>query len=193
MKITIIGAGYVGLSLAMLLSSDNEVTIVDKDEKKIEMINDGVSPLRESDIIKAFAENKDSIIATSSIEEPLINADLIIIAVSTDFNNELNRFELHNVESIYRKGGNKGFDTAIIRLQEQCYVITSNFAYMTDKNGQPYGWGVAEYSTPEKFMGAAFTDKVYQREPEESYQLILDHLKKILPQASMEQIKKILK
>lgn len=64
------------------------------------MINDGVSPLRESDIIKAFAENKDSIIATSSIEEPLINADLIIIAVSTDFNNELNRFELHNVESI---------------------------------------------------------------------------------------------
>ena len=47
MKITIIGAGYVGLSLAMLLSSDNEVTIVDKDEKKIEMINDGVSPLRE--------------------------------------------------------------------------------------------------------------------------------------------------
>ena len=93
----------------------------------------------------------------------------------------------------YRKGGNKGFDTAIIRLQEQCYVITSNFAYMTDKNGQPYGWGVAEYSTPEKFMGAAFTDKVYQREPEESYQLILDHLKKILPQASMEQIKKILK
>ena len=72
-------------------------------------------------------------------------------------------------------------------------MITSNFIYMTDKHGQHYGWGVAEYSTPEKFMGAAFTDKVYQREPEESYQLILDHLKKILPQASMEQIKKILK
>lgn len=93
----------------------------------------------------------------------------------------------------YRKGGNKGFDTSITRLQEQCYVITSNFAYMTDKNGQPYGWGVAEYSTPEKFMGVAFTDKVYQREPEESYQLILEHLRKILPQASEEQIKKILK
>ena len=100
MKITIIGAGYVGLSLAMLLSSDNEVTIVDKDEKKIKMINDGVSPLRESDIIKAFAENKDSIIATSSIKDTLINANLIIIAVSTDFNIELNQFELHNVESI---------------------------------------------------------------------------------------------
>lgn len=93
----------------------------------------------------------------------------------------------------YRKGGNKGFDTSITKLQEQCYIITSNFVYMTDKNGQPYGWGVAEYSTPEKYMGDKFTDKVYQREPEESYKLILEHLKKILPQASEEQIKKILK
>ncbi|HQM02959.1 MAG TPA: hypothetical protein PLH98_20865 [Ruminococcus flavefaciens] len=93
----------------------------------------------------------------------------------------------------YRKGGNKGFDTAVTRLQKQCYVIISNFLYMTDKHGQPYGWGVAEYSTPEKFMGDAFTDKVYQREPEESYQLIYDHLRKILPQASEEQIRKLLK
>ena len=93
----------------------------------------------------------------------------------------------------YRKGGNKGFDTSITRLQEQCYVITSNFIYMTDKHGQHYGGGVAEYSTPEKFMGAAFTDKVYQREPEESYQLIFEHLRKVLPHASDEQIKKILK
>nr|WP_207741353.1 hypothetical protein [Ruminococcus bicirculans (ex Wegman et al. 2014)] len=52
---------------------------------------------------------------------------------------------------------------------------------------------MAEYSTPEKYMGDKFTDKVYQREPEESYKLILEHLKKILPQASEEQIKKILK
>lgn len=93
----------------------------------------------------------------------------------------------------YRKGGNKGFDTSITRLQEQCYVIISNFLYMTDKHGQPYGWGVAEYSTPEKFMGEDFTKKVYQREPQESYELIYKHLKKILPNAADGQIKKILK
>lgn len=93
----------------------------------------------------------------------------------------------------YRKGGNKGFDTSITRLQEQCYVIISNFVYMTDKRGQPYGWGVAEYSTPEKFMGEDFTKKVYQREPQESYKLIYEHLKKILPNAADGQIKKILK
>lgn len=93
----------------------------------------------------------------------------------------------------YRKGGNKGFDTSITRLQEQCYVIISNFVYMTDKHGQPYGWGVAEYSTPEKFMGEDFTKKVYQREPQESYKTIYEHLKKILPNAADGQIKKILK
>lgn len=93
----------------------------------------------------------------------------------------------------YRKGGNKGFDTSITRLQEQCYVIISNFLYMTDKHGQSYGWGVAEYSTPEKFMGEDFTKKVYQHEPQESYKLIYEHLKKILPNATDGQIKKILK
>ena len=72
-------------------------------------------------------------------------------------------------------------------------IIYSNFVYLKDKKGKAYGWGVAEYSTPEKFMGDKFTDMVYQREPEESYRLILEHLKKMLPQASEEQIKKILK
>ena len=93
----------------------------------------------------------------------------------------------------YRKGGVKGFDTAITRLQEQCYVLTSDFVYMTDKYGKRYGWGVAEYSTPEKFMGADFTENVYKREPEQSYRLILEHLKKVLPQALESEIKRLLK
>ncbi|MBP5605628.1 MAG: hypothetical protein J6X60_08815, partial [Ruminiclostridium sp.] len=88
----------------------------------------------------------------------------------------------------YRKGGNKGFDTAITRLQSQCYVVVSDFLYMHDKNGLQYGWGVAEYSTPEKFIGKDFTDNVYRREPEESYDRIFSHLRKILPDASDEQI-----
>ena len=51
----------------------------------------------------------------------------------------------------------------------------------------------AEYYTPEKFMGTDFTDKVYSHEPEESYQLVFEHLKTILPEADEEQIKRILK
>lgn len=92
----------------------------------------------------------------------------------------------------YCKGGNTGFDSAIVRLQEQCYVLTSDFVYLTDKNGAPYGWGVAEYSTPEKFMGNCFTENVYKNEPEKSYEIILSHLKKILPHAEAGQLKKLL-
>ena len=62
----------------------------------------------------------------------------------------------------YRKGGRKGFDSSITRLQRQCYVIISDFRYATDKNGNEYGWGIAEYSTPEKFFGKKFTNKVNQ-------------------------------
>ena len=55
----------------------------------------------------------------------------------------------------YRKGGRKGFDSAITRLQKQCYVLISDFRYAEDKFGNEYGWGIAEYSTPEKFLGKA--------------------------------------
>ena len=93
----------------------------------------------------------------------------------------------------YRKGGNKGFDTCINRLQAQGYVLISDFRYMIDRNGNEYGWGVAEYSTPEHFMEDDFTDKVYVRTPEESYIRIFEHLRSILPYADEQKIHKILK
>lgn len=93
----------------------------------------------------------------------------------------------------FRKGGNKGFDTVINRLQAQGYVVISDFVYMVDKHGKEYGWGVAEYSTPERFMGKSFTDRVYQRTPEESYARIREHLHKILPDADDQAIRKLLK
>lgn len=93
----------------------------------------------------------------------------------------------------YKKGGNKGFDTIMTRLQTQGYVIISDFVYMVNKNGNEYGWGVAEYSTPELFLGADFTDHVYEREPEESYERIRLHLHEILPDVNDQAIRKLLK
>lgn len=92
----------------------------------------------------------------------------------------------------YRKGGRKGFDTSMNRLQHQCYTLVSDFVYMKDKLGRRYGWGVAEYSTPEKWLGEDFTGRVYEKEPEESYGLIFDHLSRILPQADEDEIDDIL-
>ena len=89
--------------------------------------------------------------------------------------------------------GLKGFDATITRLQEQCYVIISNFVYTTDKNGNRRGWGVAEYSTPEAWMGEAFTEHVYQRMPDESYQRLLSHIHGLFPKASEKELKKLIK
>lgn len=93
----------------------------------------------------------------------------------------------------YRKGGKKGFETLITRLQFQCYVVVSDFIYLKDKNGKPYGWGVAEYSTPEKVLGTDFTDAVYLRKPEESYARVVAYLNELVPHAAEAAIKKLLK
>ena len=89
--------------------------------------------------------------------------------------------------------GKKGFDTSVNRLQEQCYVIISDFIYTLDKKGNKRGWGVAEYSTPEKTMGEFFTENVYRRSPEESYERLLEHLMKLFPRAQEKDLRKFLK
>ena len=81
----------------------------------------------------------------------------------------------------------------ITRLQKQCYAVISDFRYMTDKSGKEYGWGVANYSTPEKFFGESFTSRVYSKTPQESYEAILKHFKTILPGVEDDKIVKILK
>lgn len=84
----------------------------------------------------------------------------------------------------YRKGGRTGFEGLITRLQMQAYVVICDFEYLKDRHGKPYGWGVGKYATPECFLGAAFSDAVYRRTPEESRERILKHLKQLFPDAS---------
>lgn len=79
------------------------------------------------------------------------------------------------------------------RLQFQCYIIISDFVYMVDKRGNPYGWGVAQYSTPEKFMGKSFKENVYKRSPEESYERILSHFSSLFPDTDLKTLKKFIK
>lgn len=93
----------------------------------------------------------------------------------------------------YRKGGRKGFDTSINRLQAQCFVVISNFVYQTDRNGNEYGWGIAEYATPEQFMGDDYISQMYKRDPKESYERVLEHICRILPNAKTEEVRAFLK
>ncbi|MCD8341091.1 MAG: hypothetical protein LUC87_02925 [Clostridiales bacterium] len=95
-------------------------------------------------------------------------------------------------EGNYRKGGTTGFDASMNRLQAQGYAVISNFVYLKDRHGNEYGWGVAEYSTPEKFFGGSFTSAVYQRPPADSYQRLLAHLRRLMPDASEEALRRFL-
>ena len=93
----------------------------------------------------------------------------------------------------YSKGGEKGFDGVITRLQMQTYVCVADFEYMRDKYGKQYGWGVARYSTPEELLGYEAVTSAYSREPAESLERILDHLKKVLPEADGARLLKMIK
>lgn len=93
----------------------------------------------------------------------------------------------------YRKGGNKGFDTVITRLQMQTYVNIADFVYMQDKFGRTYGWGVAKYSMPEELFGYETVTSAYKREPQESKRRMIAHLSQVLPDASESQILKLVK
>lgn len=93
----------------------------------------------------------------------------------------------------YRKGGNKGFDTVITRLQAQGYVVISDFVYMLDRYGEPYGWGVAEYTTPEQMMGSAFSEQVYSRSPQASYDRLLRHFGTLFPDEDPDVIRRFMK
>ena len=75
----------------------------------------------------------------------------------------------------------------------QSYVCIADFVYMQDRYGRSYGWGVAEYATPEELFGYDFITSSYQRDPQESKERMMQHLSSILPGASVQQLTKILK
>ena len=90
------------------------------------------------------------------------------------------------------EGGKTGFETRMTRLERQCYVIIRDFVYARDRKGNPYGWGIAEYTTPEKEFGAAFTGSVYRREPAESGERLAKHLCRLLPDVPEKELNRFL-
>ncbi len=92
----------------------------------------------------------------------------------------------------YGKGGQKGFDGRITRLQMQCYAVIADFEYMQDSFGKKYGWGVARYAVPEALFGEDFMAEAYREEPEHSMARVYAHLRELCGDASEKQIKKLL-
>ncbi len=100
MKIAIAGTGYVGLSLATLLSQKNEVVAVDIVPDKVEKINNRISPIQDNEIEKFFAEKCLNLKATLDAQEAYKDAEYIIIATPTNYDPQKNYFDTTAVEDV---------------------------------------------------------------------------------------------
>ena len=100
MKIAVAGTGYVGLSVATLLAQHNEVTAVDIIPEKVEMINGRRSPIQDEYIEKFFAEKPLKLTATLDADTAYKNADMVVVATPTNYDDEQNHFDTSAVESV---------------------------------------------------------------------------------------------
>lgn len=103
MKIAVAGTGYVGLSLATLLSEKNEVIALDIMPEKVKKINERICPIQDEYIEKYFSEKELNLKATLDYKEAFENADYIIISTPTNYDEETNYFDTSSVEDIIEK------------------------------------------------------------------------------------------
>lgn len=103
MKIAIAGMGYVGMSLAVLLSQDNEVCALDVSEERVKLVNEKKSPIADPEIDKYLAEKTLKLTATTNPNEAYKNADYIIVATPTDYDPKQNYFDTATVESVIER------------------------------------------------------------------------------------------
>lgn len=100
MKITVAGAGYVGLSNAVLLAQNHEVTAVDVVEEKVEMINNRESPIVDAELEDYLANRELNLKATTDSLKAYREADYVVIATPTNYDPEQNYFNTRTVEAV---------------------------------------------------------------------------------------------
>lgn len=100
MIISVIGAGYVGLSLSVLLSQHNTVFLVDVIKDKVEQIKNKISPIKDQEISLYLKDKKLDLIATLALKEAVKDAAFIIVATPTNYDEKKNYFDTSSVEEV---------------------------------------------------------------------------------------------
>ena len=113
MKIAVAGTGYVGLSLATLLSQENEVVALDVIPEKVDMINKRISPIRDKEIEEYFSTKKLNLKATLDYKVAFIGAKFII-STPTNYDDTKNYFDTSSVEDIIQKVKSMNLDATMV-------------------------------------------------------------------------------
>lgn len=100
MKIAVIGLGYVGLSISVLLAQKNEVVAVDISKPRVDLLNSGRSPIEDAELEEYLAERSLNLTATCELNLALVDADYVIVATPTDYNADTNYFDTSSVENV---------------------------------------------------------------------------------------------
>ena len=114
MKIAVAGTGYVGLSLATLLSQNNEVIALDVIPEKVEKINNRISPIKDKEIEDFFKTKDLNLRATLDYKEAFEGAKFIIISTPTNYDDEKNHFDTSSVEDIIQKVISMNINTTMV-------------------------------------------------------------------------------
>ncbi len=114
MKIAIAGTGYVGLSLAVLLSQKNEVVALDIISEKVDMINKRISPIKDNEIENFFKTKNLKLKATLDYKEAFNGAKFVIISTPTNYDPKMNYFDTSSVEDIIKKVKSMNIDTTMV-------------------------------------------------------------------------------
>ena len=113
-KITVVGSGYVGMSLAVLLAKDNDVKVLDIDAERIEKINNFKSTIVDKDIVQYLSNEKLSLSATLDEEIAYQDSDFIIVATPTNYDVETNQFDTGTVDSVVEEALTKNSEALVI-------------------------------------------------------------------------------
>lgn len=108
-KITVVGIGYVGLGVGIMLSTNHDVTMLDVDQKKVDMINERKSPIKDELISQYLSKRKLSLRATTDKKLAYDGPDFIIIAVPTNYDETARKFDTRILENVVNEaiGGNQ--------------------------------------------------------------------------------------
>ncbi len=154
MKITVAGTGYVGLSLAVLLAQHHEVTALDIIQEKVDLINQGISPIEDAEISDFLANHKLTLSATTDAKLAHQNADLVVIATPTNYDDETHTFDTTAVEAVIKD---------VLAINPECLMVIKSTIPVGYTQSIKEKYGVDHIIFSPEFLreGKALYDNLY--------------------------------